>query len=102
MIPRKHTVLKFILSVAFIGLLYGPVVAQHKPKYVVIGYAGGRPIDTNMINPTLLTHLDYAFVSCQHNRAVLSNPAFDTVNFRHLVSLKKRNPDLKILISIGG
>ena len=103
MIPRKHHLLQFILVIVFINLFISPAaIAQHKQKYVIIGYAGGSPIDTTMINPMRLTHLNYAFVSCQHNRAVLSNPANDTVNFKYLVSLKKRNPDLKILISIGG
>ena len=103
MAPRKYSPLRFILFAVFISLFFSPAaIAQHKQKYVIIGYAGGRPIDTTMINPMRLTHLNYAFVSCQHNRAVLSNPANDTVNFKYLVSLKKRNPDLKILISIGG
>jgi len=101
--PRKHRILQFILCAIFNSLFFcHTAIAQHKQKYVVIGYASGHPIDTAMINPMRLTHLNYAFVSCQHNRAVLSNPANDTLNFKYLVSLKKRNPDLKILISIGG
>ncbi|PWK79275.1 chitinase [Mucilaginibacter oryzae] len=73
-------------------------------KHVIIGYVGGYRglIDTTMVDPAKLTHINYAFVDVQHNRAWLTHRRTDTTNFRYLVSLKKRNPALKILISIGG
>jgi len=85
------------------GLAGSPVSAQ-KNRPVVIGYVGGYNglIDTNMVNPAYLTHINYAFVDVQHNRAWLTNLKTDTTNFRNLNKMKKRNPSLKILISIGG
>jgi chitinase len=73
-------------------------------KYVVIGYVGGYRglVDTSLVNANKLTHINYAFVNVQHNRAWLSNLKTDSTNFRNLNKLKKKNPDLKILISIGG
>ncbi|RYY30506.1 MAG: glycoside hydrolase family 18 protein [Chitinophagaceae bacterium] len=73
-------------------------------KYVVIGYVGGfrGEINTDIIDVKKLTHINYAFVNVQSNRAHLTNLATDSVNFRKLNALKKINPDLKILISIGG
>ncbi|NIG54795.1 glycoside hydrolase family 18 protein [Chitinophaga sp. Cy-1792] len=78
--------------------------ADKKAKPVVIGYVGGfrGTVNTDAIAANKLTHINYAFVNVQHNRAVLTNLATDTVNFRNLSALKKINPDLKILISIGG
>ncbi|OOQ57718.1 glycoside hydrolase family 18 protein [Mucilaginibacter pedocola] len=75
-----------------------------KPKRVIIGYVGGYRglIDTTMVNANKLTHINYAFVDVQNNRAFLKRRKTDTVNFRILRNLKKVNPDLKILISIGG
>jgi chitinase len=75
-----------------------------KNKYVVIGYVGGYKglTDMSMINPEKLTHINYAFVNVRNNRAWLTRERTDTTNFRNLVLLKKKNPDLKILISIGG
>ncbi|MBC8985151.1 glycoside hydrolase family 18 protein [Pedobacter sp. N36a] len=77
------------------------IVAQKK---VVIGYVGGFRglLNPDKISPEKLTHINYAFVDVQGNRAFLTNEKTDTVNFRKLLLLKKKNPALKILISIGG
>lgn len=75
---------------------------QGKP--VIIGYVGGFRglVDVDKIAANKLTHINYAFVDVQHNRAVLTNEKTDTTNLRQLNGLKEKNPDLKILISIGG
>lgn len=81
------------------------VLANGKPvKKVVIGYVGGYNgiFDVSMIDANKLTHINYAFVDIKNGEAWLHNEATDTVNFRMLNSLKKINPSLKILISIGG
>lgn len=71
---------------------------------VVIGYVGGFRglVDIAAIAAEKLTHINYAFVNVLGNRAVLTNEKTDTINFRKLNTLKLRNPELKILISLGG
>lgn len=78
--------------------------AKPVPGKVVIGYVGGYRglVDVSGIDAAGLTHINYAFVNVQHGLAWLTNERTDTVNFRNLNGLKKINPDLKILISIGG
>lgn len=73
-------------------------------KPVIIGYVGGFRglVNTENIAARKLTHINYAFVNVQHNRAVLSNEKTDTINLRKINELKAINPELKILISIGG
>lgn len=77
---------------------------RKKHQKVIIGYVGGYKglANTYNIAAEKLTHINYAFVNVQHNRAVLGNEATDTVNFRNLNALKQKNPDLKLMISIGG
>jgi chitinase len=77
---------------------------KKKPKPVIIAYVGGfRGLaDIDSLNPKNLSHINYAFVDVKDNRAWLHNEETDTVNFRNLNALKKINPDLKVLISIGG
>lgn len=73
-------------------------------KRVIIGYVPGFRGDLGnlKIDANKLTHINYAFVDVKDSMAWLTNRATDTVNFRKLNGLKKINPDLKIMISIGG
>lgn len=75
-----------------------------KTRPIVLAYVGGFRglVNTDQIAAEKLTHINYAFVDVKNNRAWLHNLATDSTNFRKLNQLKLRNPDLKILISIGG
>jgi chitinase len=79
-------------------------IEKSKTKPVIIGYVGGFRglIATDSIDVWRLSHINYAFIDIKDNRAWLHNEATDTVNLRKLSELKKINPVLKILISIGG
>src|ERR1700748_2208439 len=77
------------------------VAGQDKP--VIIGYVGGfRGLINVNVSPQKLSIINYAFVDVRNNRAWLHREVTDTVNFRKLNELKKQNPALKIVISIGG
>jgi chitinase len=92
-----------LLISCLVSLAFQPVLSQ-PPGKVVIGYVGGFRglVNTGVIQAEKLTHINYAFVDIQNNRAWLHNEGTDTTNFRRLNELKIINPGLKILISIGG
>jgi chitinase len=79
-------------------------VKQTEQKKVIIGYVPGfrGELDEKTIDAKKLTHINYAFVDVKDSMAWLTNLETDSINFRRLGTLKKINPDLKILISIGG
>ncbi len=93
--------LPFLFCAVFISASFSP--AKEK-KPVVIAYVGGFRglVNTDSINIWRLSHINYAFVDVKDNRAWLHNEATDTINLRRLSELKKKKPDFKILISLGG
>ena len=69
-----------------------------KSEPVVVAYVSSW---SNVIpDPSLMTHLNYAFghVSEGFDSVRISNPG----RLRELMALKKKNPDLNILLSVGG
>ena len=70
---------------------------------VIVGYvfSQDKVIDPAQIAAEKLTHVNYAFANIEDGLVVEGFP-YDTENYRVLVGLKKRNPDLKVLVSVGG
>ena len=72
----------------------------------VVGYyaswAAGQGYGPEDIPAELFTQINYAFAGIQNGRAVLSAPERDRKNLQGLTALRERNPDLKIVLSLGG
>lgn len=104
MITVKNTLT--ILTITLLAACRTEVPKEVSPKQpIIIGYVGGfrGEIDETTVDVTKLTHINYAFVDVKDSMAWLTNIATDTINFRKLVNRKNQyNPDLKILISVGG
>ncbi|MBC6112079.1 glycoside hydrolase family 18 protein [Pedobacter fastidiosus] len=99
------TVKRLFLFGFFSAIALMALRSENLPKTkVVIGYVGGYKglVDVSKIAAEKLTHINYAFVNVKNNRAFLNREATDTLNLQNLNKLKQINPNLKILISIGG
>lgn len=96
--------LQSFLIVLLLLLSGGGFSQVKKKKYIVNGYVGGYRglVNTEEIDAGKLTHINYAFVNVKDSMAFLTNLKTDSTNFRKLNELKKINPDLKIVPSIGG
>jgi chitinase len=101
---RSIQLFLFLLFITQSSCLEKPKEPPASQKKIIVGYVPGFRgiLDQLSIDANKLTHINYAFVDVQDSMAWLTNLETDTVNFRILNKLKEVNPDLKILISIGG
>ena len=65
----------------------------------VIAYYAGDAAHVDAYPIEKLTHIIYSFCHLKDNRLHVDNMQ-DTLTIQHLVELKKRNPSLKIILSI--
>ena len=75
---------------------------QTKEPLKVVGYvAGYEDFDPSKVEATKLTHINYAFANVVNGKAQFELET-DSVKIASLIALKKANPNLKVLYSIGG
>ena len=72
--------------------------ADPPSETVIVGYAVYW--ESSMPDPTLLTHINYAFALIKNDFESLDIKT--TSRLKNIVALKKRNPALKVLLSVGG
>jgi chitinase len=69
--------------------------------FAVIAYYAGRTTMIDSFEVEKLTHLIFSFCHLKGNSLSVSN-ARDSATILRMVQLKKRNPQLKIILSLGG
>ncbi len=97
----------FFLVVLFVGCsktskkedIKEPII----DKYKVIAYVHGWNdiLETHKEKAKQITHINYAFANIKDGK-VIEGYSSDTETLKKLNTLKSVNPDLKILISVGG
>ena len=83
----------FVLVLSVVAL---PAGAESR----IVAYVPGGSVPA-VIHPEKLTHVDYAFAHIVAGRAVLDMPGAPA-DLARLRDLKKTNPRLKVLVSVGG
>ncbi len=92
MYKKALVVVLFILSVFS--------TSAQKP-FVVFGYYAGRPTMIDSFPVEKLTHLCFSFTHLKGSGIAISNKR-DSAALQACVALKKRNPSLKVIVSMGG
>lgn len=100
--PMKRTAL---LAIAFLITLLS--CTSEKASPVIVAYvAGWKKVDPKRIPAERVTHINYAFAHVDSLGLIAPmedrHRERDSLNFIALNSLKSRNQELKILVSIGG
>ncbi|MGB4902572.1 MAG: glycoside hydrolase family 18 protein [Saprospiraceae bacterium] len=90
---------KSILASLFI-LLYSVSFAQKQPYHIIAYYTGNGEV-INQYPVEQLTHIIYSFLKIQNDTLTFKSPKQEE-SLIQLVELKKRNPELKIMVSVGG
>jgi len=93
------------ISVTFIILFlfsfYTQSLWAQRKNFAVFGYYAGRSTMVDSFPVEKLTHLCFSFTHLKGSAISLGN-ARDTASLMACVKLKQRNPDLKVIVSMGG
>lgn len=100
---RFHIGLRFLFVVVLLGGLLWPDGAQADPEppYRVVGYVTGGA-DIWDVDAEKLTHINYAFAQVTEQHTITFQDEDASGHLAQLQALKAHNPDLKILVSVGG
>ncbi|HYE55815.1 MAG TPA: glycoside hydrolase family 18 protein [Chitinophagaceae bacterium] len=74
---------------------------KNNQPFTIIAYYAGGPAQVDSFDTDKLTHIIFSFCHLKGNRLNVHN-ARDTQTIQKLVGLKKNNPKLKVLLSLGG
>jgi chitinase len=91
----KKSILLFSLLIA------GSCIAQRPSSFCITGYYAGPAHGLDGFRTEQLTHLIFSFGHLKENRLHIGN-AGDSACIQKMVSLKEKNPGLKIILSLGG
>jgi chitinase len=96
-IKRISLLFSFILS----SITTLPSLGQATNTFNVIAYFAGNAAQLDSFNVANITHLIYCFGHLQGNSFILDKAA-DTLIINKMVALKRQQPQLKVLLSLGG
>ncbi len=97
----KKCLIKKLAILFVLFLISIPQFSQPPNKIKVLSYYAGRPELLDSFNVSKMTHIIFCFGRLNGNRFSVRSSR-DTAIIRKMVSLKSKNPELKVLLSLGG
>ncbi|HET7115907.1 MAG TPA: glycoside hydrolase family 18 protein [Hanamia sp.] len=93
--------IRYNLLLLFISTVFFCNAQKRKTDINVIAYYAGRPTMVDSFQVEQLTHIIFSFCHLKGDSLWVSN-ARDSTTIRNMIALKKRNPQLKVMLSLGG
>ena len=108
----KISIVKYGVFIFMVSLFFGcsktvekqkqkPKVETQQPLKIIGYVAGYEDFDSALVDASKLTHINYAFANIVDGNAKFELD-IDSSKIASLIALKKKNPDLKVLYSVGG
>ena len=100
---RKHQSALTFIAILLTLFSTSTASASAGPPYEIVAYVFPQEttLKAGQIDARSLTRINYAFANIANGR-IVSGFTTDKDNFAYLHSLKQDNPDLTILVSVGG
>ncbi|MGB3079755.1 MAG: glycoside hydrolase family 18 protein [Saprospiraceae bacterium] len=92
---------KVFLVLLLCSLLFIKLSAQSDSDFRVVGYYSGPTNLVDSFQIEKLTHLIFSFGHLQNNRLHIGS-AEDSATIKRMIELKGKNPELKVMLSLGG
>lgn len=92
---------RIFFSCMVIVIAVSSTFGQSSNKFKVLAYFAGSAAQLDSFDVQKITHIIYCFGHLKGNRFTLAKPG-DSLLIQKMVSLKKQNPSLKVLLSLGG
>ena len=98
---RSAALLFVTLTCCLRSQAYSGPYAAARPVVAAYVFAENRALTLGEINAKKLTRVNYAFANIAEGR-IVEGPSTDAANLAALTALKKDNPQLTVLVSVGG
>jgi len=97
----NHTKTNILCSLILIIGIFTSISAQAPTGFRVVGYYSGTAIPIDSFDTYELTHLIFGFGHLKGNKLSIGSAA-DSATIKSMVQQKIRNPEMKVMLSLGG
>jgi chitinase len=99
-LPATWSLLLLAATMPFLAVWNAPC-ASAKPVVTAYVFTEGKPLVSGQVDGRKLTRVNYAFANIEQGR-IVEGSAADAGNLAALSALKRDNPQLTVLVSVGG
>jgi chitinase len=99
----KHTFYRVVsVGTLLLSLFITGSVQAQRPKQAILAYYSGPPERLDSFDARQMTHIIYCFGHVDSTGRFFIRTARDTAIIQKMISMKEKNPKLKVLLSLGG